>query len=219
MSVLLMLMTIGGILAALLLLVISFVTKKAWLRNFVLSGVTVWFVFYLVMLFGSSLLSKEKTLAINEPKKFCGFYLDCHMHTAVAGVRKTKIIGDKMAAGEFYIVKVNVFSDAVREPLQLIGTDAKVIDGQSRVYTRDTEAEAGLTAQPEFETRIGPKESFSKEIVFDLPLDAKDPRLDIRDGYGIDAVIEAVLVGDEDSVWHKRNYFRLEEQKQTARAQ
>lgn len=219
MSVLLMLMTVGGVLAALVLLAISLVTKKDWLRNFVLGGVAVWFVFYLVMLFGSSLLSKEKTLSINEPKRFCGFYLDCHMHTAVTGVRKTKTIGDKTAKGEFYIVRVNVFSDAVREPLQLIGTEAKVIDGQSRIYTRDTDTEAGLGAQPEFETRIAPEESFSKEIVFDLPLDAKDPRLDIRDGYGIDTAIEAVLVGDEDSIWHKRNYFRLEEQKQTARAQ
>jgi hypothetical protein len=151
MGVLLMLMTVGGVLAALVLLAISFVTKKAWLRSFVSGAVAVWFVFYLVMLFGSSLLSNEKTLALNEPKRFCGFYLDCHMHTAVAGVQKTKTIGDRTAVGEFYIVKVNVFSDAVREPLQLIGTEAKVIDGQNRTYTRDADAEAKLGSQPAFD--------------------------------------------------------------------
>ena len=175
-----------------------------------------WLIFYGVMLFGSSLLSKEKTLALNEPKKFCGFYLDCHMHTAVAGVKKAKTIGDKTAKGEFYIVNVQVFSDAVREPLQLAATEAIVIDGQDQTYDRDTDAETRLGSQPEFETRIGPEESFTKEIVFDLPADVKEPRLDIRDGFGIDIAIEAVLIGDEDSILHKRNFFKLEEQKQTA---
>jgi len=216
MGVLLMLMTIGGVLAAIVLFIISLATGKLWLRNFVLGGVAVWVGFYAVMLFGFSLASKEKTLALNEPKRFCGFYLDCHMHTAVKEVQRTKTIGDRTARGEFYIVKVEVSSDAVREPLQLIGTQAKVIDEQDQAYTRDTQAEARLGRQPEFETRIGPEESFTKEIVFDLPADVKNPRLDIRDGYGIDTAIEAVLIGDEDSILHKRNYFKLEEQKHTA---
>lgn len=209
MGVLLMLMTIGGLITAAVLLGISQVTKKAWLQHFVLGGVSVWLIFYGMMLFGSSLLSKEKTLALNEPKKFCGFYLDCHMHTAVTGVRKTKTIGNKTAGGEFYIVDVQVFSDAVREPLQLAATEATVVDEQSVTYERDADAEARLGSQPSFETRIGPEESFTKEIVFDLPAGVKEPRLDIRDGYGIDTAIEAVLVGDEDSVFHKRNYFTL----------
>jgi hypothetical protein len=216
MGVLLMLMTIGGVLAAVVLFIISLATGKIWLRNFVFGGVVVWFVFYAVMLLGFSLASKEKNLGLNEPKEFCGFYLDCHMHTAVAGVQRTKTIGDKTARGEFYIVKVEVSSNAKREPLQLIGTEAKVIDEQKRSFTRDTEAEARLGAQPEFETRIGPRETFTKEIVFDLPADVKEPRLDIRDGYGIDTCIEAVLIGDEDSVFHKRNYFTLEAQTQRA---
>lgn len=54
----------------------------------------------------------------------------------------------------------------------------------------------------------------SEEKVFDLPANVKNPRLDIKEGYGIDHAIEAVLIGDEDSVWHKRNYFALAEQKQ-----
>jgi len=52
--------------------------------------------------------------------------------------------------------------------------------------------------------------------VFDLPIDARSPRLDIREGYGIDHVIEALLVDDEDSVLHKRSYFSLTEAGQTA---
>lgn len=216
MGVLLMLMTIGGVITAFILLMISIFTKKAWLRKFVFGAVAAWFVFYTILLFGTSLLSKEKTLALNEPKAFCGFYIDCHMHMAVTNVRKTKKLGDETANGEFYVLKVKVFSDAKQAMLGLITVDARVIDEQNREFARDEQAESQLGEQPPFEKKISPVETFEKEIVFDLPLDTKNPRLDIREGYGIDHVIEAVLIGDEDSILHKRNYFKIEEQSQTA---
>lgn len=211
-----MLMTVGGLIVAIILLVAAIWTKKKWLRNFVFGGVAVWFAFYAAMLFGSSLFSKESTLALNEPKAFCGFYLDCHMHTAVTGVRHAKTIGDRTANGEFYIVKVKVFSDAKQAKIGLLTVDAAVIDDSGMRFQRDPAAEAGLGVQPSFEQRINPSESFEKEIVFDLPGAVKNPRLDIREGYGIDHAIEAVLVGDEDSILHKRNLFSLREQTQTA---
>jgi hypothetical protein len=89
--------------------------------------------------------------------------------------------------------------------------DAHVIDERGATYNRDIDAESQLDPQPEFEQKVGPMASFEKEIVFDLPIDVIGPRLDIRDGYGIDHVIEAVLVDDEDSIFHKRNYFALSE--------
>jgi hypothetical protein len=208
MGILLMLMTIGGTLAALALLGISLTFKMAWLRNFVLGGITIWFVFYLIALFGASFLSKEKTLALNEPKEYCGFYFDCHMHTAVTDVQKARSIGDQTAKGEFYIVSVKVFSNAKREPLRLVDTKAAVI-AQDQKFERSLIAETALGAQPEFETQIAPAGWFIKKIVFDLPADVKEPRLDIGDGYGIDTALEAVLVDDEDSILHKRKYFDI----------
>ncbi len=210
MGVLLMLMTIGGLIAAFILLMISIFIKKAWLRKFVLGAVAVWFIFYAAMLFGFSLTSKEENLGLNEPKEFCGFYFDCHLHTAVTGVRKTKTLGDKTANGEFYIVKVKVFSDAKQAQLGLITVDAHIIDDQNREFKRDEQAETQLGEQPPFDKKITPTENFEKEIVFDLPTDIKNPRLDIREGYGVDHAIEAVLVDDEDSILHKRNYFQLD---------
>ena len=216
MGVLLMLMTIGGLVVAAVLFAISIFTKKTWLRNFVFGGVAVWFVFYFAMLFGFSVTSEEKNLAMNQPKEFCGFYLDCHMHTSVTDVRTAKTIGNKTANGEFYIVKVKVFSDAKAATIGLLTVDAHVVDTSNQIYTRDMDAESQLAAQPDFEKKISPVESFEKEIVFDLPGSVKNPRLDIREGYGIDHAIEAVLVGDEDSILHKRNYFVLSEQQETA---
>ena len=211
MGVLLMLLTIGGLIVAVFLLIAAWLNESRWLTKFVVGGVAVWFAFYFAMLLGFSLFSNEKTLAIGEAKEYCGFYLDCHMHTAVAAVRRAKALGDLIANGEFYIVTVKVFSDARRATLGLLTVDAHVIDGDGNKYTRDIGAESQLPSQPDFERKVGPLGSFEKEIVFDLPADVKDPRLDMHEGYGIDRVIEAVLVDDEDSILHKRNYFDLSE--------
>lgn len=210
MGLILMLMTIGAVVIAIAVLTISFVLKAVWLRKFILGGVGLWLIFYTLMLLGTSLFSRERTLAMDEPKEFCGFYLDCHMHTAVKAVRTTKKMGDRTADGEFYIVSVEVFSDAIRAQLALTRPGATVYDASGEHYHRDRQAEALLGAQPAFNKLIGPGESFIKEIVFDLPVDVKDPRLDIREGFGIEHMIEAVLIGDEDSIFHKRTYFKLE---------
>lgn len=204
-----MLITIGGSIAVAVLFVIALYTGKVWLGKFVLGGIAVWFVFYIAMLFGVSLFSTEKTLALNEPKEFCGFYLDCHMRTAVTGVRTAKTLGDLTANGQFYIVKVKVFSNAKQATLGLLTMDANIVDSKDRIYARDMRAEEQLGDQPPFEKKISPVESFEREIVFDLPADSINPRLDMREGYGIDQAIEAVLIGDEDSILHKRNYFML----------
>ncbi|MFL6467001.1 MAG: DUF4352 domain-containing protein [Pyrinomonadaceae bacterium] len=205
-----MLITIGGLIAAAILFAIAWLNDSAWLKKFVLGGVAIWFAFYIVLLLGYSFASKEKLLGLNEPKEHCGFYLDCHMHTAVNNVRKSKTIGNKTANGVFYIVSMKVFSNAKAATLGLLTVDAHVEDAAGRTYTRDLLAEEELAPQPEFEQKVEPNESFDKEIVFDLPAEADRPKLDIREGYGIDHWIEYVLIGDEDSIFHKRNRFTLE---------
>ena len=212
MGLLLMLMTVGGLIVAAILLAIAWLNESTWLKKFVLGGVAIWFGFYVIVLLATSFNSEERSLGLNEPKEFCGFYLDCHMHAAVTGVRRAKTIGDRKAKGEFYIVNVNVFSNAAKATLGLITVDAQAIDANGNMYTRDELAEEQLHPQLPFETHIGPEENFDKEIVFDLPVGVEQPKLDIREGYGIDHVIEAFLIGDEDSIFHKRNYFKLQEQ-------
>lgn len=216
MCVFLLMITIGGSIIAAILLIVSYFTKKTWLRTFVLGGVSVWFASYAILLFVGSFFSEERTLALNEPKEFCGFYFDCHLHTAVTDVRKTKTIGDKTANGEFYIVKVKVSSNAKQAALHLIETKAEAFDEGGRIYSRRLEAEKLLpTADISLDQEVAANASFEKEIVFDITEPAENVRLLITEGYGIDKAIEAVLIGDEDSVFHKRNFFKLEEQPQT----
>lgn len=219
MGILLMLMTIGGLICAAILLVISFFTKQSWLRKTVLVGVPVWFVFYSLMLFGFSLTSKEKVLALNEPKEFCGFYFDCHLHTEVTEVRKAKQIGKQTAQGEFVIVKVKVFSDA-KNPnmaMRLLEPEAVMIDEGPRIYSRRLEAESELpSANIALNRDVKTNEPFEKEIVFDLTEPANDLKLSITEGYGVDKIIEAVLVNDEDSIFHQPTVFKIEAKNQVA---
>jgi hypothetical protein len=204
-----MMMTIGGLAFATVVLIISFLTGSRWLQNFVLGSVGIWLISYFLILLFVSLFSTEQTLAMGEAKQYCGFYLDCHLHTAVTNIRRAKTIGGITASGQFYVVRVKVFSDAKRATLGLLAVDAKVVDADNRRYARDLEAETQVGEQPPFDRKISPAESFEKEIVFDLPENVLGPRLDIKEGYGIDHVIEAVLIDDEDSIFHKRNFFEL----------
>ncbi len=218
MGVLLMLMTIGGLFVALILVIISLWTKKSWLTKFVVGGVAVWFVFYVAMLLGFSLLSEEKVLARDEPKEYCGFYLDCHLHTTVLDVRTAKTIGNQTAQGIFYIVKVKVWSDA-RNPniaFRLLEPKAEVMDEGGRIYTRIAEAENQLpTAQIRLNQDIKGKETIEKEIVFDLTEPGDKLKLLITEGYGIDKYIEAVLIDDDDSILHQQTYFKVDAGKTT----
>jgi hypothetical protein len=160
------------------------------------------------MLLGFSATSEQQDLGLDQPKKFCGFYLDCHMHATVKDVTKTNKIGNKTATGEFYVVTVEISSNAAKATLGLKTVAAHVVDASEHQYTRDLDAESQLPTQPEFERSVGPEESFTKKIVFDLPVGVIEPRLDIREG-GLEKMIEAFLINDEDSVLHGRSYFKL----------
>jgi len=218
MGVLLMLMTIGGVIFALILGAIALVTKRSWLLKFTLSAVAVWFAFYAAMLLGFSLTCSEQVLAVGEAKEYCGFYLDCHMHTALTGVRTSKTIGDRSANGTFYIANIKVFSDAKNSQinLHLIEPKARVVLANRDKISRDEAAEASLpSASVRLDQDITNYQTIEKEIVFDVPATTASPRLLITEGYGIDKSIEHVLVGDEDSLFHAQTFFELKEQNET----
>lgn len=220
MGVLLMLMTIGGLTVAAILLVASLITKRAWLTKFTLGGVAIWFLFYGVMLLGFSAASKDRVLGVGEAKEYCGFYLDCHLHSEVTSVRAAKTIGDRTAKGTFYIVGVRVFSNAKNPSIafRLINPNARVIVNDDKAaIDRDLAAEALLpTAAVDLGGDIKGSQTIDKEIVFDIPDDLRDPKLAVTEGYGIDNTIEAVLIDDEDSIRHARTYFALTPQTQVA---
>ena len=220
MGVLLLLLSMAGFFTAVVLLIAASLTKKAWLAKFTVGGVGVWLVFYAAMLLGFSLTSTEKVLAAGEAKEYCGFYIDCHMHTTITGIRTAQSIGDKQANGQFYIVNVKVFSNA-RNPaiaFRLLESKARVFLANGEKIARDTSAESLLaTANIDLGGDIKGSQKIKKEIVFDIPVGSAEPKLLITEGYGIDKVIERILVGDEDSLLHAQTFFELKERNETAR--
>lgn len=219
MGVLLMLMTIGGSIIAAMTFVFALITKKRWLARFMLAGVAIWLIIYAVMLLGFSLASTEKVLAAGEAKAYCGFYLDCHMHTAVTGVRTASTVGERKAAGLFYIVSIRVFSDAKNPEiaLRLIEPKARVVLADGRQLDRDEAAEGLLpSAKMRLDADITNSGPIGKEIVFDVPANAANAKLLITEGYGIDKAIEHLLVGDDDSFLHAQTFFELNAQNDTA---
>lgn len=208
-----MLLTVGGLFLAVLLMIVAGVTRQVWLAKFVFGAVGVWFGVYAVLLVTVSLSSAEKTLNLNEPKAFCGFYLDCHIRAVVTDVMKTKTFGNKTADGEFYVVRVKIFSDARRAELGLHAPELKVVDADGRRFKRLADLE---NPEMSWDMKVPAGNSFEKEAVFDLPENVSNPRLDIVEGVGVDKVFEMFLIGDEDSLWHKRSLFKLEPKMQTA---
>lgn len=216
MGVLLLLITIAGTIAAALLYAAAHVTGRTWLRNFAAGGAAIWLAVYASMLVVTSLNSTERLLGLNQPKAFCGLYLDCHMHAEVTGVRTARTIGARTAIGIFYVISVKVFSNARAATLGLASVDAGVVDLDGRRYARDEMAEAELAPQPGFETPVRPGESFTKEIVFDLPPGVRSPMLDLREGSALERTFETLLIGDEDSLFHQRAYFYVLEQNEVS---
>lgn len=170
-----------------------------------------WIAFYLVLLVTVSVNSADTDLRLKESKSFCGFYLDCHMQTSIIGVRSTKAIGKFAAEGRFYIITVKVSSDAKKARLGLKNVDARIISGRGREFMRRTDAEMALGDRGKipFDRRITPDESSEKDIVFDLPADVVAPRLLLTEGSRFERVLEGVMIGDEDSIFHGRKYFEL----------
>ena len=148
MGVLMVILTVGGVIAAGVLMAIAICTNKLWLAKFTFGVAALWILFYAAALIGSSLTSTDKTLEVGDGvgKAFCGFYIDCHLHAAVDGVRAVKTIGDRTAHGQFYVVKMSIYSDAKNPSIafRLLEPRVKVIDGHGNAYARDEAAERSL---------------------------------------------------------------------------
>lgn len=209
MGLLLLVLSILVAVGAFVLLLLAFAKRWRGLAIAVTAAAGLWLIAYSSALLVVSLSSEDVELGVGEAKSYCGAYLDCHMHTALEAVRKTKSIEGRQAEGQFYVATVKVFSDAKKARLGLHGVDAHVIADGNQVFERDFETEYLLGRQPEFETRILPSEAFSRKIVFDLPEDVERPLLVIREGGVLTTLLEGVLIGDEDSFFHGRKRFAL----------
>jgi hypothetical protein len=196
-------------------LIFGLINRKTELVEKVVKISTLCLVIYIGTLLGVSLSSKERDLGRNEKKLFCGFYLDCHIAVMVEEVKKIKTIGidsnQKIAEGIYFIVTLQFESNAKEATLEAFEPVAVVVDQQGKTYERSFEAEKALGTGNSLTTQpIAPGGSYRTDIVFDLPLDIYKPYLLVTEGHPIERFLELFLVGDEDSLFHKKTKFKLE---------
>ena len=177
---------------------------------------------YAMMLLGASAASRQQTLAADQEKYFCE--IDCHLAYSVAGVETAKTLpfgaGRTAACGIFYTVSVRTrFDEHTISPRRGDGPltpsprVVAMVDDRGRTYSVSEEGQQAL------ERSLGPKQtpltqplrpggSYITRLVFDLPADARGLRLWISSptepGW-----LGRVIIGDEDSIFHKKVYFRL----------
>ena len=174
---------------------------------------------YAALLVAFSLASGERVLARGEEKHFCE--IDCHLAYSIAGVRRAKALGagssQTAARGEFYVVTLKTRFDETTTsvgrgdaPLYPNPRRATVYDVEGNGYGVSEEgrralASEGGTGMP-LDTPLRPGESYTTELVFDLPPDARAPLLLLLNESSPET---RFIIGHENSPLHKKTEFRL----------
>ncbi len=195
-------------------------------RRFVQGGVVVAGI-YLATLLVFSFASREYLLGLNDAKYFCE--VDCHLAYSVVDVVKMAELGapstKQHARGTFYVATVKTWFDektiSARRgngPLTPNPREVLVIDDAGRRYGVSSEGQRTLevsgTKSTPFTQPLRPGESYTTTLVFDLPSDIVNPRLFITES---DSVTR-LLIGHENSFFHKKAGFRLVAREATSAA-
>jgi len=182
----------------------------------VAGGLAAWYALVVGFVGAVSLLQPGRSLAPGEVKRFCGFYLDCHLGAAVVGRQRVTMIGDVASRGVFEVLTLEISSDARAEPMRPYGVQAALVGPDGARYARDGAAEAAWERQTghsaSFDQEVPPNGgAFHKDLIFDVPRDSGALALDVRESAFPDDVLEWFLAGDEDSFLHPRTLLRLPE--------
>jgi hypothetical protein len=208
-------LTLLGLLAAGIVLILAMVNGWTRIARSIVIVTGAWVATYATLLVVTSIASRERTLALGETKRFCGFYLDCHMGVAVERVDTTASIGEPgnevRAGGTFYVVTLRVSSDARRVPLRLHQANVVIVDAEGFRHERSLEAEQRLPSAQlaDLEQSVNAGGSFTRAIVIDVPRGVREPRLHVTMGSPLARAVELALIGDEDAMLHARALHAL----------
>lgn len=197
-----MLLFVGAVLATLALVVlyiIARVLKREPIARITLRTLLAGLGLYVVLFLGASLVSRDRVLARGEEKHICE--IDCHLAYSVVAVKSQPLPGG--AVRQVVTVKVR-FDEATIAPwrpkdasLSPNSRYVALVDAQGRHFAGSTE---GLRR------RLIPGESYTTDIAFDVPADAKGLRLVLRN----DDPETRLMIGHENSLFHGKTTFALD---------
>ncbi|HKW41832.1 MAG TPA: hypothetical protein VJN39_11340 [Gemmatimonadales bacterium] len=181
-----------GIGAAVFLAAFSLVLGRSDVAK-VIAGLAIGGVgLYAGLLVVAALTSTDRVLALGDEKHICE--VDCHLAYSVARAG---------AQGTHYVVTVRVRFDATTTsphrgmaPLTPNSRYVALVDGRGRRYAATGD---GLRRP------LVPGESYTTDLIFDLPSDARDLRLMLASG----DIETPFLIGHENSFFHGKTTFRL----------
>ncbi len=153
---------------------------------------------YVLLLLVASLTSRNRVVAVGEEKHICE--VDCHLAYSVVEMKSESLPSGHMR--QTVSVKVR-FDEETISPrrrrdatLQPNSRYVALVDGRGHQYRGSTD---GL------KRRLVPGESYTTDIVFDVPADAQNLRLILRNN---DAET-AFIIGHENSLLHGKTTFAL----------
>jgi hypothetical protein len=169
------------------------------------------------ILFTFSASSEEQVLAAGQTKYFCE--IDCHVAYSVTSVTVAKMLGEgstaATASGQFYVVNVRSWFDektiSARRPKDApLWPNPRIVyaldDAGQRHYASFEGQKAILGSTVPLTQQLKPGESYETIFVFDLPQGTSHARLLVSDSF----LLDAFLIGHENSLGHKKAYFALE---------
>lgn len=199
-------------------LVFSIVQRRSALAGTAVIAIVAIGAIYLGLLLVFSFRSGDKVLARGEEKYFCE--LDCHLAYSIAQVRETKILEDAFnratAVGTFWLVTIQTRFDEKtvsptrgNAPLNPNPRIVYVLDEHGTRYLPSSEGQLILVRSQDpgkpISTPLRPGETYNTTVVFDLPIDVKNPTLLIQD----DHPLTRLIIGHENSPFHKKIRFQL----------
>lgn len=210
--------TVAAVAAALVGAIVALLAGRPRWAGMIALGAVAWLALYGTFLVGTSLTSDEEALPPGATHRFCGVYLDCHLGVEVASARRVDALGPadtptRPDHGAFAVVTVRVSSDAERATLSLRNPEVALHDASGAAWPRDPQGERALVleggaARP-LEGEVTAGSSYTVDVVFDVPADLADPRLEVKSGEWLERASELFLIGDEDSWLHAPRTLRI----------
>ncbi|HEY6251722.1 MAG TPA: hypothetical protein VI685_17330 [Candidatus Angelobacter sp.] len=192
---------IGGLLAVAIIAVLFFARQRKAARIIaMLTGAGA--VVYIVLLFGCSLVSKQKVLSRGQEKYFCE--MDCHLAYSIVTVKEEP----SGSAAKRYVVALKTRFDETTissrrpkdVPLMPSPREIKLIDSSGRTFFPDSSSGVSLM-QP-----LVPGESYITQLTFTIPAGTHDLKLLVRTVPGFP---DQFVIGNENSLFHKKTYLAL----------
>jgi hypothetical protein len=195
------LLFVGAVLAAatlIVLYIVARVTKREPFAQITLRVLLGGVGLYLLLFLGASVFSHGRVLAVGEEKHICE--IDCHLAYAVAATKSESLPNGLVRHTVTVKVRFDEQTISSRRP-----RDATLTPNSRYVALVDDAGHRYAGSADGLKRKLIPGESYTTDIVFEVPADAKGLRLVLRNN----DPETAFIIGHENSFFHGRTTFRL----------